>query len=326
MSGGGGSGGTTTQIQQADPWAGVQPYLQDLFGRGAALSQQPRQYFPGSTVVPFAPQTQTALAGMQERAISGSPLVPAAQEEALRTLGGQYFLTPGTAYQTQAALGGYLGSNPWLEAQFERAAAPVTRAFSETVMPGVQSAFSLGGRYGSGAHQAAVGRAEEELGRTLGGLATGLYGDAYTTERALQSQAARDLSDAYMRERLNQMQVLGGAPGLAQADYMDMERLLGVGAQYEDLSARNLQDAIDRWTFQQQEPWQRLQQYQQLLQPGLGFGTTASTGATARKGNPMAGALGGGLAGAQLGSYFMPGIGTGIGAVGGAILGGLMSR
>jgi hypothetical protein len=44
-------GGKQTQTTTNEPWKAAQPYLTDLLARGQQLSNQPAQYFPGSTVV-----------------------------------------------------------------------------------------------------------------------------------------------------------------------------------------------------------------------------------------------------------------------------------
>ena len=46
-----GGGGNTNTIQSTEPWSGVRPYLFDMYSQSAQLANQPRQYYPGSTVV-----------------------------------------------------------------------------------------------------------------------------------------------------------------------------------------------------------------------------------------------------------------------------------
>ena len=60
MSSGGGNQTTTSSTQ---PYAPAEPYLQDILGEAQNIyrSDVGRSFFPGSTVVPFADQTQEAL-------------------------------------------------------------------------------------------------------------------------------------------------------------------------------------------------------------------------------------------------------------------------
>ena len=54
--GGGGSSGSTTTVQKADPWSGQQPFLTYGFeeAQDRFESDQP-QFFPGGTISPFNP-------------------------------------------------------------------------------------------------------------------------------------------------------------------------------------------------------------------------------------------------------------------------------
>src|SRR5262245_30508176 len=92
--------------QTSEPAKFIQPYLQDAARQSRELyNQGPRQYYPGNTVVPFAPQTEAALGLTEQRALQGSPVSNAAQ-----------------GYATNVLQGGYLGSNPHLDAMFNRSA------------------------------------------------------------------------------------------------------------------------------------------------------------------------------------------------------------
>lgn len=282
------------QEQQADPWGAQQPYLRRGFEEAEReILEQPRSYFPGSTVVPFAPETEAALGLQTARAIGGSPINMAASQELQRTLGG-----------------GYLGmGNPYFQGMVERAVQPLRREYEETILPGIQSQFAGAGRYGSGAMGRQMGRAAEDYMRTVGEIGTGLAFPTYEAERTAMQRG------------------LAFAPQIAAQDYADIERLGQVGAAREQLSGQQLQEQIARHNFEQQEAAARLAQYMNLIQGTYGGQQTGLTTQPqyARGMSPilggLGGALGGAATGAMLGSVF-PGIGTGIGALGGAALGG----
>jgi hypothetical protein len=126
------------------------------------------------------------------------------------------------------------------------------------------------------------------------------------------------LQDNYNSERGYQMQAASMAPGMYQAQYAPSERLASVGAQNEDLAARQMQDQIRLFEGTQQAPWTRLSNYAGLTSGSGALGGTTST--TAPKPPNYAAPLGGAVAGAQLGSAFGP-WGTGLGALGGGALG-----
>jgi len=56
-------GGDQTTTQRTEPYAPAEPFLKDILGEAQNIYRSGigRQYYPGSTVVPFATQTQSAL-------------------------------------------------------------------------------------------------------------------------------------------------------------------------------------------------------------------------------------------------------------------------
>lgn len=155
MPSGGGSSSpqTTTTVQKADPWAGQQPHLTSVMNQAQGLSKEPLSYFPGQTFAPFSPETNTALDWQTSRAVQGSPLTTAGQDELTKTLSGDY-LSAGNPYFGQMA-----------------------DRITAKVLPGIDSRFAASGRMGSGLHGRAVG---EGLGDAIGSLAYQNYGDERT--------------------------------------------------------------------------------------------------------------------------------------------------
>lgn len=123
--GGGGGGGSTQQVvQKSDPWAGQQPYLNEIFKRAQALSKVPQTFYPERTFARLSPETEAALQMQSTRAMMGSPITAAAQEELARTLSGAYL-------------------DPAMNPAFQKAAGDIQSR--------VAGMFSSAGRYGSGA-------------------------------------------------------------------------------------------------------------------------------------------------------------------------------
>jgi hypothetical protein len=240
---GGGSEPSGTQViqQSNEPWSGQKTHLEGLFKRAEEQSNTPLEYFPQSTVVPFAPQTETALGMMENRAIGGSPVLQAGQE-ATRA----------------AASGEMLGPNPYFDETVQAAIRPLERSWNENVMPGINATFSGSGRYGSGAHQRAMDSAGQSFAETVGDISGGL---AYQN---------------YADERTNQMGAAALSPSMAAADYSDIAALQQVGQTREGLAGAQLQEQIDRFNFDQTEERQRLADYAALVAGGS-FGGTSST-------------------------------------------------
>tara|TARA_R100000805_G_C3614365_1_gene115515 strand:+ start:968 stop:1777 length:810 start_codon:yes stop_codon:yes gene_type:complete len=181
--------------------------------------------------------------------------------------------------------GNYLSptSNPYLQGLYNQMAGDVTA--------GVQSQFSKAGRLGSAANQ-------QVLAEELGQLANQVY------------------APNYQMERQNMMAATQLAPQLAQADYQDIQALAGVGQQKESQQMAQIQDAINRFDFEQQKPYYKLREY--LASIGSPYAQTVSQTQPVFR-NQAAGLLGGAMQGYQLGQNFGMG---GLGAIGGGLLGG----
>jgi hypothetical protein len=152
--------GSTTTVNNSAPWSGQQPYLQSGFQSAQNLyNQGGPQYYPGTTLAPVAPQSEQAIGLQTGRALSGSPVIGAADRNLTATLNGDY-LSP--------------SSNPWLASTYDTAAGQVRSS--------LDSQFSGAGRYGSGSHQGAIGQADSNL-------ANQIYGGNYQQERQNQISA-----------------------------------------------------------------------------------------------------------------------------------------
>lgn len=86
--------------------------------------------------------------------------------------------------------GQFLGSNPYLDQMFNKAAGRAGEAFNEQTMPALAAQFGSAGRTGSGLHQQMGENAARQFGRDLQGMAADIYAPAYESERGRQIQAA----------------------------------------------------------------------------------------------------------------------------------------
>lgn len=174
-------GGGGNQVTKTEPPAYQLPYLKSGLQQAGALYNQ------GQTVVPFSPQTEQALQMTQQRAQAGSPITTAGQN-----------------YATKSLQGGFLGSNPYVDQTFNRAALSTQNQLA--------SEFGRSGR--------SVDASEGLRSQQLNDLATGIYGGDYEQER-------------------NRMQgTLPYVSPLAEADYSDASHLAGVGSTVEGLAQR----------------------------------------------------------------------------------------
>ena len=237
MGGGGGSQKSTTTTS-IDPT--IAPYVQYGLQEAKRLYETGSpQFFPGQTYVSPSAQTQQALQMAQERALAGSPLTGAAQAETLATIQGR-------------------GVNPFLAGALEQTNRLAGEDYLRNIQK-LQSGASSAGRYGSAAQGQLTGQAQDIFAR------------------ALAEQGGQLAYNSAEAERARQMAAVGAAPQMAQADYADIQRLLSVGGAKEAQSAAQLQDAMNRFNFQQNLPQMKLQQYANLYSTAPQGSTTTQT-------------------------------------------------
>lgn len=326
------------QTQITAPPAYLEPYLRQAANYGQQLFQSgPQQYYPGNTVVPFAPQTNQALNMQQNRAIGGSPLVDTAQGATQNIAAGNTplaqllapqmgptgasALSPLTSQGTIGGAGGdnlaatasgdFLNANPYLDATFDRAAGAVNRSM-DTVLS--RSGRDLTGNLGARADQ-------------LNNLANDIYGGNFQQERNRQLQAAGQLSgqgagalgqlagqqygagQGALDRQLSaagqigqqQLAAAGQAIPLAREDYFDIGQLGQVGSAVEQQAGNIQNDYMNRFNFAQNAPYQGLSNFIGALSGAPYGGSQSSTQPIYR--NPLSSALGGAAAGSMFGPW-----------------------
>jgi len=255
----GGNTRTQTTTQELDP--AIRPYVQYGLSEAQRLySTQTPSYYPGQTFVGPSAQTQQALTAAQQRAVMGSPLLPAAQQQAYNTI-----------------QGGYLTGNPFFQGAFQPAAQAAQQTYFDAIQQ-AQSNASRAGRLGSGAAMGLQERAGGQFAQSLANTAGQLAFQNYEAERARQQA------------------MLGAAPALAAADYGDIERLMQAGQAAEGYQQAALQGDINRFNFMQGLPQNQLNQYLAAVY-GSPRGMVQTTPVYT---NRASGALGGALAGGSM--------------------------
>lgn len=220
---------------------------------------EPKVYGGARYVTPDVSTTQ-ALNLAETRAKTGSTLTDEMKKQQLKTLSGEY-----------------LTGSPFLEGAFAAAAKPITTRFQDEIAR-ITSEASRAGRYGSGAMTQLQSRSSENLAEALANIGGTLAYRNYEAERARQEEAAR------------------AAPGLAQSEYTDLERLLKVGQSREAYEQAKIQADIDKFREEQMAPYTRLQTFLS----GVYGAPTGQTTSTTYTQDPALQALGAALAGGTL--------------------------
>lgn len=245
--------GTGSTTASSSPWKPQGRAYKDLFAYfkdNPQLMEKALEYFPDSTVADrnaWQTQANQNIAGMVGQ---GSPNLNAALSENEKTISGQYL---------------NVDSNPYLRGVGEAASQDISRAYNRTVAPGIASRFGGSGRSGgpisgtSGAEANAMSASQRDLGQELSQMFSKLYGGAYESERGRQGNAVAQ------------------APGLRQAQFADQAALSAAGTNEFQYAQMQLSDLVNRWNFQQYEPYERLGMYQGLISQPQGFGETRNT-------------------------------------------------
>jgi hypothetical protein len=172
------SGSPQTTTTRNEPPAYLIPHLQQGATAAGGLYRR-----GGTPIAPMSPQTTQSLQMAEQRALAGSPVSGAAQN-----------------YATQTLQGGFMGSNPWLDQTFNRAAMATQNQLA--------SQFGRSGRDPS--------ESQYLRGEQLNNLATNIYGGDYEAERARQQQ------------------LVPFSGQLANQDYTDISQLANVGQTYDE--------------------------------------------------------------------------------------------
>ena len=258
----------------------AEPYVQDILQESARLygSDIGREFYPGSTVVPFAPETQAGMdlsKGLGYAQTGASPLLDIAQS----TMGGFASGVMPTAYSYLTPQADYLSG--------------VRESIGSDVMGNIATQFGSMGRTGTspGAVDAA----------------TRAFTQSYSPFALSQAEAERRAEQTAIENQIGrQLTASQGLTGL-QTDIdkrmgAGIDRIYDVGARQEDLAARNLQEQIDRFQFGQTNPYDRLSAFSQLPFSAAQFQMPTTQYGSAP--SPLTSAYGGGQMGYAMGNMF----------------------
>lgn len=236
---------TTQQQTQTPQWLSQANQYGANQAKAIYQSQSPA-YYPGSTVANQSNATQAANQGTIARAINGSPTNAAANGYLQRTL------SPNFAMQQNANQ------------------AALNKSIGDSVIPQVESQFSMGGRYGS---------------PSMGGTMTTALADSIAPQMYGQYQANQQL----------QQGAASMAPNQAAQDYNDLGQLGQVGAGQDQYAQNQVNANVNHWNYNQNLTQNKLAQYMGLVN-GANVGTS-STSTQSQPGGGIMGLLGGLLGG-----------------------------
>jgi len=254
-----------------DVWGGQSPALQNLYGQGQVLSQDPtgaNQRAVGA-YQGFAGQQpgdiyDPALAGYQGAFGGANPTAQAAGALTDPLVSG---LTDIMNTQRDPFATG--GSNPLLDQNVALALDQASQSFQRNVAPSIKRDAISMGQFGGTRGDLALGTAASDANRQALTAAMGAYGDQYSQDRAagLASQIQADQTRLAAGQQIQD--ILGAQQaGAAQG--------VGVG---QDLQSLGM-GAGDVYGTAAQQQWSPLQQQQQILGAPTVLGASTATGAS----------------------------------------------
>jgi len=224
------SKGDRTSTVNADPWDVAVPYMEGGFKEAANLyNNNTPQYYTGQTQAGFSPDQLTAQQGIRDFATQGAPSI----------------MNPALSAYQQGVDPSMLdvANNPYVtgmaQAASDRAMASLTPQLAD-----IRGGAIMSGGYGGGRQGIAEGNA-------LAGAA-----DAAT------QAAAQIYGNAYGQGLGHQANTLGMTGGLMGAGMQPYNALGASGGQQQQREQALIQDAMKQQEFEQNLPYQQLQQYQ----------------------------------------------------------------
>lgn len=268
----------TGQDSSQDVWGAQTPFLENLYGQGQALSQDPAY---GQRAQQLGQQvTDPLMGGYQQAYGPESAYGQAAAGVTDPMIQGLSSLA--TADPSQAFAAG--GSNPLLDRNVAMALEQASQNFNRNVLPGIRGEAIGVGQYGGSRGEIARGLAASDANRQALQSAMGAYGDQYAMDRAANLQSQAMLGQTALGATGQMQDILGGQQaGIGQGVQTGQGLYnLGMGGQ--------------------QAQWDPLMQQAGLMGEPLVLGQTTATGTSVS--DPVLGGSGGGGIGGFLSNPF----------------------
>jgi hypothetical protein len=285
--GGGGPSGTTTSVQDTSPWGPQQDYLKDIFSSAQGLYRtNTPEYAPTTYATPNLNQTQGLdAAGWQARVNTLPDRIAAMAGQ----IAGGDLLHSNPAESTFGSLAGSgntIATNlkSYLSGERLGAGNPYSQALTDSVLskvvPQIQSRFISGGSLSSPeAARATASGATSAIAPFLFQQQQQEEANQIAATRAeadTRLQAAAGASDTFKGGVNDMLRAIALAPAANQDVYGRWDRLTQAGTGQQQLEQQAINDAVARWNFGEELPYNQLNNYIGAVTGNYG-GTTSLT-------------------------------------------------
>ena len=224
------SKGDNQSTVNADPWDVAVPYMESGFKEASNLYNNfTPEYYTGQTQAGFSPDQLTAQQGIRDFAVQGAPSI----------------MNPAISAYQQGVNPNMLdvANNPYVTGMAQ-AASDRAMASLQPQLADIRSGAIASGGYGGGRQGIAEG--------------TALAGAADAANQA----AAQIYGNAYGQGLGHQANTMGMTGGLMGAGFQPYGALGASGQQQQQREQSLIADAMSQQEFEQNLPYQQLQQYQ----------------------------------------------------------------
>jgi len=305
--GGGSNNSTQTMEQRMNPTA--QRLYNQYASRAEQLSNQPYAPYSGQRFAPFSTDQNNAFNMARTAAQNGIGDISAARGNLNKTLQGGFF-------NQNFGVNPLLGiNNPYLQQAINYAHGDVSREFDNRINPSTDATFARSGAFGGSAWRQAQAENERMRAHELGRISSGMRMQDYGTQQQLYENALNRSQHGFESERGRQMQAAAMAPQLSQAEFARAQAQMGFGDVQRQHQQAMLDQMYNDWLEQRQYPERQLGLLGNGISLGNGSSSSTATGPS-QKGSPLAGAVGGALAGSNFGPWGAA-IGGGLGLLSG---------
>jgi hypothetical protein len=236
--GGGGSGGggssTTTQEIPAE----LKPLATAYTGKAINLGNQSFQPYTGQRYADLDPLQYAGIGTAANRALGGSETINNAEGQLNNLIQGG-------------------ATNPYLDQMVAKAQGSVVDQWNNMAKPQIESAMVNSGSFGNSGLTQYMQDQQKNTQKSLGDIATSMYGGSYDADRS------------------RQMQAIGMAPQYGNMAYQDASQLLNAGQIMQDQEQNPLDFAYQQYQEEQNLPYKQLAGMSGVF--GSNLGSTSTT-------------------------------------------------
>lgn len=183
---------TTTSTSGMPAW--LQPYAAGYIQRAQQVADTPYQAYTQPLVASMTPWQQQGYAAQAQRAMSGSPVLSAANTAVTGMMQGGGAATANPYGQIGTFQGGapvtagtnpYAGANPYLQQSIDAALGDVSRQWNNFQKPAWDTAMQRSGSFGNAGVAQAQALAQSEMQRNMGQIASGMRMQDYGMQQQL---------------------------------------------------------------------------------------------------------------------------------------------